>query len=210
MQAEAFTGFCALLMLIAFVCAFGLYLGRDAERADDAAQHPAVKAQEISAELPVCPYGPQLTPVRLKCSRAGIFHDDGQLTAETLKKALGPDLAPLAADFVEAGTDNGVCPLFLASVCALESGWGTSDIARQQNNLAGLTRGGEYLAFDSPADSIYYLATLLRDDYAAGGKYYSGDTSVDGISVHYNPEHAGEWAERVRGIMEDMEDKTNG
>ena len=54
----------------------------------------------------------------------------------------------------------------LAAICAHESGWGRSKLARERNNLAGLGAydGREYacgMTFDTRADCIDYLARLL-------------------------------------------------
>ena len=124
------------------------------------------------------------------------------VTADELQAALRDGLKPYAADFVAAGQAHNVCPVFLASVCALESGWGKSDLAAQKNNLAGLAVSGTYLEFDDPADSIEYLARLIETDYGEGGAYYGGSTDVTGISVHYNPSNSCEWAVAVQNIMD--------
>ena len=94
-------------------------------------------------------------------------------------------------------------PMIARSIeAALESGWGKSDLATQKNNLAGLAVAGIYLEFDDPADSIEYLARLIETDYSEDGAYYGGSTDVTGISVHYNPDHAKDWAEAVQEIMD--------
>ena len=51
----------------------------------------------------------------------------------------------------------------LAAICAHESGWGRSKLARERNNLAGLGAYGPGLGmtFDTRADCIDYLARLL-------------------------------------------------
>ena len=124
------------------------------------------------------------------------------ITADDLQAALRDGLKPYAADFVAAGQAHNVCPVFLASVCALESGWGKSDLAAQKNNLAGLAVAGIYLEFDDPADSIEYLARLIETDYGEGGAYFGGSTDIAGVAVHYNPDHAEDWAKAVQNIMD--------
>lgn len=82
--------------------------------------------------------------------------------------ALGkPDMSGLGQALIAAEAETGVNAVLLAGIVALESGWGTSEIARDKNNLAGLGAydGGEYLhalRFDSRADSIMYLARLIE------------------------------------------------
>ena len=85
-------------------------------------------------------------------------------TAERLDRVLwGTGLAGLGQAFYGAEKDNGINALVLAAICAHESGWGTSRLARERNNLAGLGAysAGMGMAFESRADCIDYLARLL-------------------------------------------------
>jgi beta-N-acetylglucosaminidase len=71
----------------------------------------------------------------------------------------------------------------LAAICAHESGWGTSRLARERNNLAGLGAydGREYecgMAFESRADCVMYLARLLAGrpgSLEQVGRWYATD-----------------------------------
>lgn len=89
--------------------------------------------------------------------------------AGRLDRALaGTALAGLGQAFYGAEKDNGINALVLAAICAHESGWGTSRLAREKNNLAGLGAydGREYscgMAFESREACVMYLARLLRD-----------------------------------------------
>jgi hypothetical protein len=90
-------------------------------------------------------------------------------TAERLERALsGTGLAGLGQAFCRAERDTGINGLILAAICAHESGWGTSRLARERNNLAGLGAydGREYscgMAFESREECVLYLAELLQD-----------------------------------------------
>jgi hypothetical protein len=90
-------------------------------------------------------------------------------TAERLDRVLwGTGLAGLGQAFYGAEKDNGINALVLAAICAHESGWGTSRLARERNNLAGLGAydGREYscgMAFESREECVLYLAELLQD-----------------------------------------------
>lgn len=112
-------------------------------------------------------------------------------TAERLERALsGTGLAGLGQAFYGAEKAYGVNGVILAGICAHESGWGTSRLAREKGNLAGLGAydGAEYscgIAFDSRAASIMFLAELLAVKYAPGGCYYGGSHDLQGIGVKY-------------------------
>jgi beta-N-acetylglucosaminidase len=113
-----------------------------------------------------------------------------------LERALaGTDLAGLGPALVAAEAETGVNAVLLAGIVALESGWGTSEIARDKNNLAGLGAydGGEYLhalRFDSRADSIMYLARLIE------GK---PNGTIGEIGAWYASDPA--WPAKVAGCM---------
>ncbi|WP_461368988.1 glucosaminidase domain-containing protein, partial [Candidatus Darwinibacter acetoxidans] len=60
-------------------------------------------------------------------------------TAERLEMALaGTALAGLGQTFYGAEKACGINAVILAAICAHESGWGTSKLAREKGNLAGL------------------------------------------------------------------------
>ena len=116
----------------------------------------------------------------------------------------GTALAGIGEALILAEAETGVNALVLAGICAHESGWGRSRIAKEKNNLAGLGAydGQEYSAgirFDSRADSIMYLARLLATHYAPGGKYFGGSFDLTGVGVRYASDPA--WARKVAGCM---------
>lgn len=121
----------------------------------------------------------------------------------------GTPLAGIGEALVQAEAETGINALVLAGICALESGWGTSRLAREKCNLAGLGAfdGQEYSAgirFDSRTASIMFLAELLAIHYAPGGKYYGGSHDLQGIGIRYasDPGWAAKVAERMRVIVE--------
>lgn len=120
--------------------------------------------------------------------------------------------------FYYAEQSYGVNGLFLAAVAIHESGWGTSSIARNKNNLFG------YMAYDSnPYDSSvnfatvsegidllarvfmkYYLkpsGTKIYGGNIAEGKYYSGAT-VFAVNKHYATDS--NWGNSVYNIMKKL------
>jgi beta-N-acetylglucosaminidase len=105
-------------------------------------------------------------------------------TVERLDRVLAETgLAGLGQAFYGAEKDTGINGLILAAICAHESGWGTSRLAREKNNLAGLGAydGREYacgMTFDSRADCIMFLARLLQDKPGSldeVGRWYASD-----------------------------------
>ena len=113
-------------------------------------------------------------------------------------------LAGIGEALVEAEAETGINALVLAAICAHESGWGTSRLARDKNNLAGLGAydGQEYSAgirFDSRAASVMFLADLLATKYCPGGCYYGGSFDLKGVGVRYASDPR--WAEKVAGCM---------
>ncbi len=116
-------------------------------------------------------------------------------TAERLERALsGTGLAGLGQAFYGAEKDNGINALVLAAICAHESGWGTSRLARDKNNLAGLgaydCSPGKAMCFDSREECVFYLARLLRDK--------PGDSLAE-IGIWYASDPY--WAAKVAGCM---------
>lgn len=116
----------------------------------------------------------------------------------------GTALAGIGEALVQAEKATGINALVLAGIIAHESGWGTSRLAREKQNLAGLGAydGAEYssgIAFASRAESVMYLAQLLATHYAPGGKYYGGSHDLRGIGVKYASDPG--WAAKVAGCV---------
>ena len=106
----------------------------------------------------------------------------------------GTGLAGLGQAFLAAEQEHGIDAVTLAAICYHESGWGTSRLAREKNNLAGLGAydGCEYTAamtFEGREACVMYLARLLAkrpgslDDV---GRWYASDPR---------------WAVKVAGCM---------
>ena len=114
-------------------------------------------------------------------------------SAIRLERALaGTELSGIGEALVQAEREIGINALVLAAICAHESGWGTSRLAREKNNLAGLgaydCSPGKAMCFDSREDCVFYLARLIAD----GG-------SLEEIGTWYASDPT--WAEKVAGCM---------
>ncbi len=125
------------------------------------------------------------------------------LSAATLERALADtELAGLGGALVAAETATGVSALVLAAICAHESGWGSSRLARDKCNLAGLGAypGEEYSAgitFASRASCVLYLGRLLRDK--------PGDHLAE-IGVWYATDP--QWAAKVAACVETIAERS--
>ena len=120
---------------------------------------------------------------------------EGKIKILTLEASLvGTGLEGLGQALVQAESETGINALVLAGICAHESAWGTSRLAKEKNNLAGLgaydDRPGSALRFDSRAECVMFLARLLRDrqdeDLREIGEWYASDPA---------------WAAKVAGCM---------
>lgn len=84
---------------------------------------------------------------------------------DTLELCLQDALVGMGDAFAAAEQAYGVNSLFLISLCEFESANGTSSLARNRNNLAGLGGQGNWASFSSFEDCIDYLADLLSSRY---------------------------------------------
>jgi len=117
--------------------------------------------------------------------------------------------------FYYAEQEYGINGVFLASIAILESGWGTSSIALNKNNLFGYQAydNSPYESakeFESYAEGIDLVARVLIKYYlnpsgtpifggdVADGRYYSGET-ISAVNKHYASNS--NWASSVYSIM---------
>ena len=112
-------------------------------------------------------------------------------TAEVIdSKLAGTAMAGLGSAFSEAEEKYGVNAWFLTSLAIHESGYGTSKIATDKNNLFGFQAydSSPYSSakmYSSPAESVDSVAKYLSEKYlTAGGTYYNG-VSIDSIGKRY-------------------------
>jgi len=93
--------------------------------------------------------------------------------------------------------------LFVAAICAHESGWGESRLARECNNLGGIKGGSGYRSFYNKEICVLYMFSLLERKYISQGRDNIGE-----IGKMYC--ETGGWAGAITSIMngfiEDMRD----
>lgn len=117
-------------------------------------------------------------------------------TFEYIFAKIAPGMVGTGKYFIEAENKYGINSVVLAAICILESGGGTSQIAKEKNNLAGL---GAYdyspyksaMQFDSCNDCIMFLAELLSTRYK--------DYSLISIGKKYASDK--KWAGKVNTII---------
>ena len=107
---------------------------------------------------------------------------------------------PYASRLITTEQKYSVNVFFLIGVQALESGWITSKISKNCNNLGGVREskahpsngcgrnsGGGFAYFNTVEEFIDYHGSLLHNNYLTpGAKYYEGATP-QGVVVHYCP-----------------------
>lgn len=99
--------------------------------------------------------------------------------------------------WVKMEQDYGVNAIFGIAVAYQESGFGTSNLAKNRNNAFGLysSSEGDWMTFDSFADSIDYFGSLF-----SGSPNYVNKT-IDEIAIKYCTSGPVEWANAVKSLM---------
>lgn len=121
------------------------------------------------------------------------------LTINTLANGLHGNLKKYAADFLEAEKIYNVNAVFLSAIAALESGWGSSSLARNKNNFFGWKGGSGFMSFNTPREGILFVARNLKNNYLTpGGSCFRG-YEVEDVAKSYCP--GGNWARQIYGIM---------
>jgi hypothetical protein len=169
------------------------------------ASTPNISLQDLSSLLPKTQTTQQqpVQPTQQQPTQQGQSGAD-QIVAN-LNDHLGGVLAGHGQTFIDAGNKYGVDPKLLAGISIFETGNGTSNMAKEKNNIAGLydSKAKEYRSFSSIADSIEFHARNLRTNYLDQGL----DT-VEKIAAQYAPPGASndpndtnaQWPEAVSRI----------
>lgn len=166
---------------------------------------PAVMVQIINAKAPN--EDPAAAGETAPERDAGLLSPSG-LTAAELEAGLLGNLKPYAAAFVEAERETGINAVFLAAVAALESGWNTSAVAENKNNLFGWSAATGYADFESKEDCIAEVAGCIETLYLSpDGIYFNGYT-VEAVNIRYNGNE--QWETAVLQIMQDIQRRIGG
>lgn len=114
----------------------------------------------------------------------------------SLIKGTGLEGIELAVKEVE--DEYGINALYTISVAAHESGWGTSSLARNRNNLFGIaaydsnTNSAKY--FDNKYDCVKYWGRMIKNNY-----FDQGLTTTQSINKVYASDQ--NWSRKVNSIM---------
>lgn len=137
-------------------------------------------------------------------------------TAEDLEFSLkGTEVESLVKHIVKASKQYNINSIFLTSLICLESGWGESERAINDNNLTGYavySSSSLGRRFRSKEDNIMETARLLREDFLTeGGINYNGPSvrdinkkycfKQDRKTIDFN------WSKTIISIAKDLEDK---
>lgn len=106
-------------------------------------------------------------------------------SAEQLDQCLSDGMSGLGAYFAAAEQNYSVNALFLISICQIESCNGTSRLANNKHNLAGMKGRSGFINFASFEECINYMAEMLSSKYLdPQGAFYHGST-IKGVCVTY-------------------------
>ncbi len=116
-------------------------------------------------------------------------------------------LANLADTYMEAQGRWGVNALFLLSLSALESAWGTSALARDKNNIFGFKAYDRdpyncASTFASKDDCINYVSGYIRLAYLNGDGVYCKGPNLVGMNCHYATDP--QWHAKIARIMQSL------
>ncbi len=140
--------------------------------------------------------GPQTIHVSLNVP--GDITQKSNLTPDMLEALMPPALKGLGQAFYTGEQLHNINALFVLAIVRLESGNGTSHLARTQNNLGGIKSGEEaYRTFASKEECIAYMFDLLDRKYISQGR----DT-IPAVAAIYCETDG--WRPQVSSIMRQL------
>ena len=112
------------------------------------------------------------------------------ITIEELQKGFAnTNMQGLEQYFINAENETGINAIYLAGLATHESGWNTSDFARERNNLFGWQSYDSNLnatkRFASKEESIMTVARALKKMYLSENGCYFNGYKISGISKRY-------------------------
>ena len=168
--------------------------------------------QLVTSEQPVCPDEPFSIDSNLK-------ERPSPLTAELIEKYFQekgkPGLAGIGEAVMAAAKKYGINATYIVAHAIHETGWGTSPIYKNKNNLFGYmaytedpSQAGYY---DSREECIDYVMRKVNTNYLSeDGKYFEGSPCPGdlekgyGMNVHYATDP--HWAQAIADYAEHMEE----
>jgi hypothetical protein len=121
--------------------------------------------------------------------------EKSNLVPAMFEALLPADLKGLGQAFYDGEQKYNINALFVLSIVRLESGNGTSSLARNHNNLGGIKSGEEeYRSFASKEECVDYMFDLLNRKYISQGK-----TTISSVGQIYCATDG--WIPQVSSIM---------
>lgn len=133
------------------------------------------------------------------------------LNANEFNKMLSnTKLNGLGKSLEKAEKEYNINGLYLMGLACLESGYGTSNFAKNRNNLVGWgaydSNPNKAKYFNSKDECVLYVAERLRTNYLSeNGTYFEG-YSAKAIDIHYSSdkEHANKIINIVNKLIEKL------
>ena len=135
----------------------------------------------------------------LKDLNYNITEPSGLTPADFNKITVGTGLDGLGYVFYDIEVENGVNGVFALAVAQLESGHGTSYMARADNNCFGMMG----MRFSSKEEGVRYFGKLIQTRY-----FNKGLTTIESINRVYCPSNS-EWSTMVASLMNKNFNKFN-
>lgn len=136
-------------------------------------------------------------------------------TAEDLNKYLEDKgvLKGMGQAFIDAQNKHGISASVLVGICMNETGKGTSDLAKDKNNVGGLRIPGSnsFQKFDKVEDCILEMARILKVGYVENStrpltKLYEINARYCPVSDTTDTKNLNQyWAKNVNTYVEDVE-----
>ncbi|MEG1204796.1 MAG: glucosaminidase domain-containing protein [Clostridia bacterium] len=138
------------------------------------------------------------------------LRDPVSYTAADYNKALaGTPLQGLGQAFKDCEKTE-VSSLFMAALACHESGYGSSALSRNKNNLFGFMAYDKdpynsAKQFSSKEECIKYVSKYLKTNYLTGNGQMFNGYNLSAVNKKYASDKA--WADKVFNIMQDLQKK---
>ena len=137
-----------------------------------------------------------------------VDHDALYNTIETI----APELTSICDALISNYEQYGLKPSFQLAVFCLESGYGTSYLARNKNNICGLNAYATSTksvyenasSFETKSDCVLKFGSIIYNSYVLCGL-----TSIESISTKYCPPNSRNWTNSVCAIQSEIESAYN-
>jgi LysM repeat protein len=122
-------------------------------------------------------------------------------------------LQGLGQAFIDVENRDGVNAFWGMAQCIEETGWGTSAIAEDKNNLFGITAYdanpyGDASSYNSPADCVEYWGDFIKKAYLTPGGSYFVSATPAGVARHWATDP--NYASQVVALMNQLAGSSDG